>query len=190
MPRVRTFLAIELDAPTHDFIAALAQSLHAEMPGVRFVSSETWHLTLAFLGELDEVAVTAAQEAAQSAASQIPPFTLHATGIGTFGKPTTPRIIWVGLGGDHAALVNLQQQVVHDLDQQHLHHDGFFSPHITLARPRQPLSDVENAALQAAMRDITVGPAMPVTHISVMRSDLSSAGARYTCLFRAPLATE
>ena len=187
MPHIRTFLAIELDAATHEFIATLAQSLQATLPGVRFVGSETWHLTLAFLGELNEAAVTAAQVAAQAAASQAHPFVVHATGIGTFGKPGAPRVIWVGLGGELAALTHLREQVMLALAQQTLHHDNYFSPHITLARLKKPLSDAEAAALQTAKADTRVGPAMPVTHISVMRSDLSPTGARYTCMLRAPL---
>jgi len=46
----RTFLAIELDDATRAFIAAQAEPLRAALPGVRFVGSETWHITLAFLG--------------------------------------------------------------------------------------------------------------------------------------------
>jgi 2'-5' RNA ligase len=50
----RTFLAIELDDATREFIRAQMQPLQAALPRVRFVGSETWHITLAFLGDLDD----------------------------------------------------------------------------------------------------------------------------------------
>jgi 2'-5' RNA ligase len=183
----RTFLAIELDDATRAFIAARMEPLRAALPGVRFVGGETWHLTLAFLGELDDAQLAAAEAAAHSAATGSAPFALHAADLGTFGGMNAPRVIWVGVGGDVAALRALQARVTEALAARGLHHDGRFSPHITLARLRQPLAPAEAAALRVALNVQTQGPDLPVTAISVMRSDLAPSGARYTCLARAAL---
>ncbi len=183
----RTFLAIELDDTTRAFIAAQVAPLRAALPGVRFVGSATWHITLAFLGELDDAQVIAAQGAARVAATASAPFVLHAGGLGTFGDLHAPRVIWVGVGGDVQALRATQARVAAALAEHALRHDERFSPHITLARLRQPLAPPEAAALHDALADPTQGPNLSVTAISVMRSDLAPTGARYTCLARAPL---
>jgi 2'-5' RNA ligase len=182
----RTFLAIELDDATRDFIAAQAQPVQAALPRVRFVARDTWHITLAFLGELDEAQLAAAQEAAREAATHCKPFVLHTGGIGTFGTVIKPRVIWVGIGGDRAALQAAQARVTISLAARKLAHHDRFTPHITLARPRQAFSPEEYAAFYALTAQIVLGPDLPVTAISVMRSDLTPTGARYTCLARVP----
>lgn len=183
----RTFLAIELDDATRAFIAAQAQPVQAALPRVRFVASDTWHITLAFLGELDDAQLAAAHAAAQAAAAQSAPFVIRAGGLGAFGAEGAPRVIWIGVGGDRAALQATQAHVAAALAEHSLAHDGRFSPHITLARPRQPLTPAEAVAFRELRAHVVWGPDLPVTAISVMRSDLAPSGARYTCMARAPL---
>jgi 2'-5' RNA ligase len=186
----RTFLAIELDDATRAFISAQMQPLQAALPRVRFVGSDTWHITLAFLGDLDDAQLTASFVAADAAAGASKPFTLRAGGIGSFGTEAAPRVIWIGVAGDRAALDATQAHVAQEIRSQGLpmraeHH---YSPHITLARLKQPLAPEEIAALRAARASQAHGPELPVRGISVMRSQLSPAGARYTRMHYAPFA--
>ncbi|MBA3824096.1 MAG: RNA 2',3'-cyclic phosphodiesterase [Ktedonobacterales bacterium] len=188
MPMTRTFLAIEVDAPTRTFMAARVATLRSLLPSVRFVAADTWHLTLAFLGDLDEAQVQAACASAAAVAHATAPFVVRVAGLGTFGDATAPRVIWLGVAGMLAELRACQERVGTALDRAGLGHDGRFSPHLTLARLRQPLPPTEAAALQEAQTQASVGPDFTVTHIAVMRSDLTPSGARYSALARAPLA--
>jgi 2'-5' RNA ligase len=181
----RTFLAIELDDATRAFVAMQAQPVQAALPRVRFAESATWHITLAFLGELNDAQLAAAHQAASDAAAHCAPFVLRAGGIGTFGPVAAPRVIWVGVDGDRVALQATHARVVEALAAHHLTHDGRFSPHITLARPRQAFTPTEYAAFSNLCAHGAQGPALPVTAISVMKSVLAPTGARYTCLARA-----
>jgi RNA 2',3'-cyclic 3'-phosphodiesterase len=188
MPRMtRIFLALELDDATRAHIVTASAPLHAAMPHLRFTAPESWHITIAFLGELDDPSVEAAKQAADRAASQSSPFTLHAGGIGYFGSPAAPRVLWIGVTGDLAALTALHEHTAAALSEVGLSHDGRFAPHITLARPRQPLTADEAEALAAARAVGNAGPSLPVTHLSVMRSDLLPTGARYTRMHAAEL---
>jgi len=185
----RTFLAIELDDATREFIRAQMQPLQAALPRVRFVGSETWHITLAFLGDLDDTQLAASDAAARMAAEASAPFTLRAGDIGIFGADAAPRVIWVGVAGDLAALAATQARVVSAVRAKGLpmREEHRYNPHITLARPRHPLAPDEAEALRAARASQAQGPDWPVHGISVMRSDLSPAGARYTRLYHAQL---
>lgn len=190
MAPTRTFLAIELDDPTRAFIREREHELAEAMPHVRFVAAATWHLTLAFLGDLTPEQLAAARLAAHDAAATTTPFTLHATRIGTFGPDDAPRVIWIGVGGMTRELFVLQQQVAAALRAHNVPFDDkHFVPHITLARLHNPLTPAEATALAAGKALMGQGPALPVTAISVMKSELSPAGARYTALDRALLAT-
>ena len=59
---MRTFIALDLPPDFADDAAALARRLSASMEG-RFLKRDTYHLTLAFLGDVDEAQLAAATDA-------------------------------------------------------------------------------------------------------------------------------
>lgn len=187
MSLIRTFLAIEVDAPTRAYMATQVAALRSRLPSVRFVAEDTWHLTLAFLGDLTDEQVAAASTAAEEAARATAPFTLHVAGLGTFGDVPAPRVIWLGVGGMVAELRAAQGRVRVALDGAGLGSDGHFSPHLTLARLRRPLPTEEAEALRVALAQPSNGPDFTTTHIAVMRSDRTPTGAHYTAMARAAL---
>lgn len=187
MPRTRAFLALELDEHTRDHIQMRVEALRAVLPSVRFVARATWHITLAFLGEIDDAGIAAATASAQEAAAQVAPFSLRTAEIGIFGDVAAPKVIWLGVDGDHPTLFRLQQQVAQALDRRQIAFDHRFSPHITLARLRQPLAADEAAMLESILAVRYEAPSLAVTHLSLMCSDRLPTGARYTPLARVAL---
>jgi len=188
MTATRTFIAIELDTATRAFMQMYVADLASTLPGIRFVDAATWHITLAFLGDLSETEVAAAKAVTVQAALGIVPFTLHTAGIGTFGGTQAPQVIWLGVGGDLPALDALHQRTIAALNDHGLTPDDLrFSPHITLARVHASLSPVATDTLVEHIAEPTQGPAFTVDAISVMRSDRTPSGARYTALGRVPL---
>jgi 2'-5' RNA ligase len=183
----RVFLAFELPDTVRATIAARVSELARGLPGVRFTAPATWHLTLAFLGELDDAQVMAANAAATVARSH-GPIQLALGQIGTFGRPDAPRVIWLGLRGDIRALEQFQRQVVATLAHHDLRCDDRFAPHITLARPKRPLAPTAAQFLISAQSDPAPSGAWVVNTLSVMRSQLTPQGAQYTPLLQAPLA--
>lgn len=71
--------------------------------GVRWSARETWHLTAAFYGHLPDAATDAVARDLARAAAGLVPFTLQLRGAGVFAH----RTLWVGTGGDVAAMVAL-----------------------------------------------------------------------------------
>ena len=185
----RTFIALELDTAQQRFLDDIIRQGRQLLPDLRWVDSAGIHLTLAFLGELSDAQLTQANEAAAYAAGISQPFTYRLAGLGTFGPPRQPRVLWMGVSAPSGTLHAAQQTLALALEQR-----GFvlekrpFSPHLTLARIKAPLTPEQVQILQQLLsRYQFESPAYRVTHLYTMKSELTGAGARYTCLQASPL---
>ena len=143
------------------------------IPEVRWVDPASLHLTLAFLGELDDARFEAATQTARPVAGVHAPFTLRLAGLGTFGSARSPRVIWVGLAGEKARLLALRAALTDDLAAR-----GFpreerpFSPHLTLARIKTPLTDDALTVLARALHEPAPDVTWRAEAIAVMKSEL------------------
>ncbi|MEU7908038.1 RNA 2',3'-cyclic phosphodiesterase [Actinoplanes sp. NPDC049118] len=157
----------------------------------RLARRETWHVTLAFLGEVAEERAPKVPGALQrvadgwrAAGSGAP--RLRLAGGGRFGRGRF-TVLWVGLDGDREALASLARRVRRELKRDRLPHDDRrFNPHLTVARPGDRL---DAAAVEADRADLAQyrGPAWPVETMVLVRSHLGPA-PRYDYLETWPLA--
>lgn len=184
----RTFIALELDTEQQHFLGNVIRQGKHFLPDLRWVDPTGIHLTLAFLGELDNAQLERAVEAAEYAATLARPFTYRLSGLGTFGPPRQPRVLWMGISEPSGALRVLQQALVLALEQREFPTDSRpFSPHLTLARIKSPLSAEQLQLLQQLLsRYQFASPAYRVAHLYVMKSELQRSGAQYTCLRACP----
>ncbi|HJT58087.1 MAG TPA: RNA 2',3'-cyclic phosphodiesterase, partial [Ktedonobacteraceae bacterium] len=160
--------------------------LARQLPGVRWVDPAGIHLTLAFLGELSDAQLATAEQASGAAAKQSAPFELRLKDLGIFGSQRQPRVIWMGIEETSGNLSRLHGVLNRELEQRGFEVEARpFSPHLTLARIKQPLNPTEQQILQrllASKEFNTSSSQQYVQHVSVMKSELSRSGARYTCL--------
>ncbi|MDO4429293.1 MAG: RNA 2',3'-cyclic phosphodiesterase [Atopobiaceae bacterium] len=166
---MRAFIALELPGAFADEVAVLSRRLAAVCEG-RFVAEGNHHLTLAFLGEVDEAGVRAAMDALEAACAGVGPVELAAEGLGTFGRGRAATL-WLGIRRSEE-LGLLARRVREELAARGLVYDEKdFLPHVTLARrarvPRGELGDLA-FPLPDEARDVTL-----------FRSILESDGARY-----------
>lgn len=184
----RTFLALELPEPVKVVLRRRIERLAHALPEVRFVDVAGLHLTLAFLGELDDERLAAATAAAEEAAKSHAPFTLRLASLGTFGSTHAPRVIWVGLAGEVGRLRALQATVADALEARGFAREARpFAPHLTLARVKRPLSAAALTALTRAQSESAADATWQTDGLSVMKSELARPAARYTALSRWPL---
>ncbi len=202
----RTFIAIELNEEARDYLRQQIRQFRTVLPRVGWVDPASLHLTLAFLGELDDTQLQQAIQTTQEVAQAAKPFTLRLGTPGTFGPAHNPRVIWIGIVGHLPPLLDLQSRLATRLAAA-----GFpaeeraYSPHLTLARIKTPLSSQELGALRSIITSVPSArgksgqpphtdnlksPTIPVEHLSVMKSDLLPTGAQYTCLRICPFAHE
>jgi RNA 2',3'-cyclic 3'-phosphodiesterase len=188
----RTFIALELNEALQRFLGEIISQLSRELPDLRWVDPRGIHLTLAFLGELSDKQLVETIHAAEEAAHKATPFEYRLKGLDIFGSPQQPRVIWMGVE-------DLPSGKVQGSPLQHLHRvlskglelRGFevekrpFSPHLTLARLKQPLSPESQQRLQRLLHSRRAGASSPIYRVNqlcVMKSELSRTGAKYTCL--------
>lgn len=185
----RTFIALELDTEQQRFLDKVIRQGKYSLPDLRWVDPTGIHLTLAFLGELDDAQLERAIEAAEYAATLVQPFAYRLSGLGIFGPPRQPRVLWMGVSEPAGILRVLHQALALALEQREFPVDSRpFSPHLTLARIKSPLTAEQLQLLQQLLsRYHFASPAYHVAHLYVMKSELHRSGAQYTCLRACPL---
>ena len=186
--KVRTFVCVELPGEERERLGRVQASLKRHRARVSWPAADNLHLTLAFLGDVDEARIPAVVEAVSRAAAAVGPIDAAVSAPGGFPSLARPRVLWVGLTGDVDALASLQAAVARELEAAGFALDRKpFKPHLTLGR----VKDDRDPALRDTTGELsttdTSGPAFRIGEVVVMRSELSPAGARYTPLARAAL---
>ncbi len=148
--------------------------------GLRWQSTAQLHLTLRFLGELSAAQTNGVQQAL--AALRWDGLRLQINGVGYFGSPTRPSILWAGLA-DTAALQRLRDRLDARLATELAPDPQRFVPHVTLARCGSGAGSP--AEFLARHRQLQL-PAWEVTELCLFTSEASETGSRYRVLARYP----
>jgi 2'-5' RNA ligase len=192
---MRLFLAVDLEAPAREAIARVADNLRARFGAadpalarvVKWVDSRHLHLTLHFLGEVDDrraAGVVAAGAEPLAAA----PFPVSFGGLGVFPPAGPSRVVWAGVtrGADGLS-------ALHALVGDRVRSSGLplesrpFSAHLTLGRFRDPWRGPLRSILDAAAQEARETPATTVSHVTLYQSRLGPGGPAYTALATAEL---
>jgi 2'-5' RNA ligase len=202
---IRTFVAVELTDTLRQSLLRVQERLkrdlllegsqaRREVVRVQWTRPESLHVTLKFLGEIDESRVEPIRGALAEALRGSHRFSVEVEGIGTFPGAGAPKVIWAGLkvnGSEHLRhLAAMVDQALTPL--------GFpseerpFSPHLTLARVKDGARLVAQAlrasgAYAHTSRTGSLGT-LSVKHVTFMQSVLRPTGSVYTRLFTVPLA--
>lgn len=149
------------------------------------MAPDNLHVTLKFLGAVDTSRLPVVREALDRAVAGCASFDLAVSGLGAFPTPTRPRVIWAGAAAGSSELKDVAARVERELTAVGFASDErAFSAHVTLGRVREPRGNERLAeALGGGERFGTVR----VDRVSLMRSDLSPRGARYSELSAHPL---
>jgi 2'-5' RNA ligase len=147
----------------------LAERFRAAAAGdvaLRAVGEDDLHLTLAFLGQVDVGRVDPLSARLSRAAARHEPMKLQLAGAGRFGS----RVLWVGVRGDVADVGRLADSVAAGSRRVGIAvEDRRYRPHLTVARGRDPRTDLRPAV--AALADYS-GPAWTAAEVHLVRSHL------------------
>jgi 2'-5' RNA ligase len=189
--KIRTFVCVELPEAERERLGLFQARLRAHGARISWASTATMHLTLAFLGDVDESRVADVVAATERGAAAAEAFELRVAGCGGFPSLARPRVLWAGLGGDVAALVALQSRVVRELVGVGFpREERGFKPHLTLGRVKDDRDRALRAVADELARERFEGDPFTVAEALVMKSELHQAGARHTPLARAPLGAQ
>ena len=181
MKMIRSFIAVDIPEAVRDMLDGLLGKLRNSQADVKWVKSKSIHITLKFLGDVEEARLPQIKEIMGNVVKNIQPFTISIEGMGAFPNDRRPHVLWVGVQKGSETLIRMAA----DLDSQ-LAALGFerekrsYSPHLTLGRIRSPK---KIDAVIDMMHSMTfhVGDFLN-EDILLMKSDLRPEGAVYTVL--------
>ena len=179
--KIRTFIALELPEEVKKEILEIQRRLVIKDAKIRWVSKENTHLTLKFLGGVEERLIPDIYETINTASKSFHSFQLNLSNVGLFPNKRRPKIIWAGIGGRTSELELLAEKC-----DSALHRIGFkrenrkFKPHLTIGRIKC-LGDAQD--LSQRLNDLEVNPIeFEAAKINIIKSDLTSGSAVYTLL--------
>ncbi|MGH7429210.1 MAG: RNA 2',3'-cyclic phosphodiesterase, partial [Candidatus Methylomirabilaceae bacterium] len=180
-------VAANLDPGLRERAARVQERLWETRADVAWVRPENLHLTLKFLGEVEETALGAVADAIGSVATGPGPFRLVFAGLGAFPQPRTARVVWVGVGEGAEGLAELHARLEAALEPLGFRREERpFTSHLTVGRVRGPGRREQLAAAVTSMAAEPLGE-MLLDRIDLMRSELRPEGARYSVLHTFPL---
>jgi RNA 2',3'-cyclic 3'-phosphodiesterase len=186
---MRLFVAVDLPDETKRVIAAEQKRIAAPVitsgGSLKLVAPAQMHLTLLFLGEVQEARVPAVTEAMNTAVD-VPAFDLALGGVGVFPPRGAPRVLWMGVTMGAAPLTSLQRAIAERIRRLDIAFDDRpFHPHLTLGRWRESRGSGRGTVRSAAeVAEIT---RLRVTCATLYQSRLASSGPAYTALAHANL---
>lgn len=192
---MRLFVALDIDAEIRGRIQRYVSALRSDFPQIRFVSAETYHVTLKFLGETSNVAAT--EQALSKARGNH--FELRFGGTGFFPGEKNARVFWAGIQtGDE--LLSLQSEVESALNPLGFPREKIdYHPHLTLARsgsgrPQRGRGDRDNSTFRELIARVSSEPqpefgTMTARDFFLYESKLSPNGPQYRKVRQYPLGT-
>ncbi len=182
MNKIRSFIAIEIPAPIIDKIKTVQTELKSLDADVRWVKPESIHLTLKFLGDVEEGRVERISQvlARKTENENIMPVELK--GLGVFPHFRNPRVVWAGIRDEERRLVSFQK-----IMEKGLKSVGFkpekrsFSPHLTLGRFKSFKKREELIEKLEKLEDYSFG-FFAIDKIFLFKSELRKEGAVHTKL--------
>ncbi len=188
MARKRTFIGFKLSDEVVTRLGELQESMAATGANVKWVTPENFHLTLFFLGDVDDRELYSLFRIAKSAAKREPAFTLGLSGVGAFPTPRRPKVIWAGIGDGAESLIRLQAAMEPSLLEfgSYRREERAYTPHITLGRVE---SEADGEALLPEWPTWASwsGGHQTVEEVMIFASEMRREGPEYTVLGRAPL---
>lgn len=187
----RLFIALPVPEEVRVEIQRAQDQLRHELPKLcaRWTRPEQFHLTLKFLGNVDEARIGALAEAVAAAGAVFAPMKLRAERVGCFPDLRFPRVVWVGIHDAHGHLASLAGAIeTATAAFSHEARETNFAGHITIARLKnlkRPQAELL-AKLVSRMGKCMFGDWI-ADSIDIMRSELAAGGARHTCLRRLSL---
>ena len=186
---MRLFVAADLPGAVRDALAAEQARIKAAFAdsdsSLKWVKPEHAHLTLVFIGNVEDARVPAVIDAV-AADINLPGFAATLEGAGAFPPRGAPRVLWIGVGSGAPELVALQRVIASRIAALGLPiEDRAFHPHLTLARWRESRPGDRTRALAVAPHGAVARAQIDAA--TLYQSRLSPSGPTYTALARANL---
>jgi 2'-5' RNA ligase len=186
---VRTFIAIPTTSQLQSCAEAVMARLSTPAVSVKWVEPYQMHLTLRFLGEVEDTSIPEVCRVVTESVAGFVSFSARCGGVGAFPDPRRPRTIWMGVCEGQDQLCRLQGAIDDRLRASGYPKEGRrFHPHLTLGRVRRGGRGLRELGARIEQEAATEGGLLPVRKVLVLSSELRPEGPVYSPLARVPLA--
>jgi 2'-5' RNA ligase len=181
MPSIRSFIAIETPPEVKADIVKVQEGLRTTNADVRWESIEKFHITLKFLGNVEEPRLNTLADRLQEALGAFAPFNITYQGVGCFPNQHHPRVVWIGAENEDGTLSRIQETIEEAAEQMGFQREERqFHPHITIGRVK---GSKNLKALVSELGNASFAPhAAIIRDVLLMKSDLKSTGSVYSAL--------
>jgi 2'-5' RNA ligase len=187
---LRTFIALNIPPAERQALHDATRAIREAAGPASWVAPENLHLTLKFLGEVDDERAILMGDRLRSLGAAHRPLVLDVGGADVFPNFRAPRIVWMGVAPE-AKLELLYHDVERECEALGFAAEGrAFRPHLTLGRIKAPPASEVRRALAEAMRECTFRTRIAVDSVDLMASALGRPGSRYSVMVAAPLGEE
>jgi 2'-5' RNA ligase len=183
---MRAFVAVNLPPDDRVRLYGALEPLRAKALPVRWTPPESLHVTLKFLGSVEDERVAALQAVLERVAGAAEKFELAVGGLGAFPRLARPRVWWVGIAPE-PRLAALQRALEIGFDELGFaREERAFSPHVTIGRAREDRPG-SGSSVADVVASFGFRCRFAVDTIDLMESRLSPRGASYVRVCGAPL---
>lgn len=180
--KIRTFIAIDVPEKIKDEIFEIEKELiKSAGEGIKWEGKEKFHITLKFLGDVNEEAINSIHQVLNESLNGFGKFSVVYKGIGAFPDLKNPRVIWIGCEDPTGKLFELQKIVEEKMSELGFEReDKEYHPHITLGRVKKAknisnlIKKIESINFEARTGE--------VEEVLIMKSDLKPSGSVYSVL--------
>jgi 2'-5' RNA ligase len=179
---MRMFVAVPVPDSVKQYARMIRNKLGVARADIKWVEYENYHLTLKFLGEVNETLLPAIKDNLARASENSPAFNLSAGGLGFFPNRMKPRVLWIGVKGEMEKAQFLGERVDAYLSTLGFEEERDHRFHLTLGRirsdSRRPelLRLVEEVGTKLQLRSFKI------EYFDLMQSSLTSGGPVYSPL--------
>ena len=183
--KLRLFTAVRAPRAQLEWLDRAAAGLKS-LPGARWTAVENQHVTLNFLGWIEQATLSEVTGAIDAVAGRHEPSDVALVGLGAFPNQRRARVLWAGISDPAGLLSALAAGLGESLravgyEPEHRP----YTAHLTLARFKAPRS------LAGLLPTLPPAPApFAVDQVTLFRSRLSPSGARYEALHEAYLSAD
>jgi len=175
---MRCFLAVDIPEHIKKSILKATQNLRKDLIGIKWVEPHNLHITIKFLGEVEDKNALALAETLEKRLLNSGTFVLKLKNFGFFPDLKRPRVFWVGVEDRGENLKKLWKEIENIVPKYGISRDNrTFTPHLTLARIKKPIK-IEKSGLESLKNFET--PEFKIDTLIFYKSVLTSKGPIYT----------
>jgi RNA 2',3'-cyclic 3'-phosphodiesterase len=177
----RVFVGIEISDEAKEKTSKFIENLRKEFSQIRvgWEKKEKLHLTLKFLGEIEENELLKLTEAVEKTSRKMKSFSLRLEDAGVFPNSKKAKVLWIDLKDKEGSLIELNGILEEECEKRGFKRESrTFKPHLTIARMREPEKSLE--LVEKYLRKKFEPVEFEVSEIIIFQSVLQSTGSIYS----------